>query len=173
MTTRQKLEIPINQPITVELLYDEPISGTSRYGSYNMYAVEVDGEQYSFFPTVEVHDKLKDLKKGDRAVITKLAALRGSKLVTVYEVRPETKSVPQQSNAVNNVESIDESITPDNNEEKEEERADNISGTDDFYQIMLQCYRDAQKIQHELNGFGDSEKIAVTLFIARSKHNSY
>ncbi len=173
MTQRNKLEIPINQPITVELLFDEPISGMSRYGTYNMYAVEVDGEQYSFFPTAEVHEKLKDLRKGDRAVIIKLAAQRGSKLVTVYEVKPEIKVIQQQSNTVtmsaNNV--VD--VSDIKEESSIEEETENIPPADDFYQIMLHCYRDAQKIQHELNGFGDAEKIAVTLFIARSKHNSY
>lgn len=171
MTTRQKLEIPINQPITVELLFDEPISGTSRYGTYNMYAVNVDGEEYSFFPVADVHDKLKDLKKGDRAVIVKLASQRGNKLISVYEVRSETKAVPQQSNAVNAVETHDVEVTADTTIEKEESQ--DISPADNFYEVMLQCYRDAQKIQHELNGFGDAEKIAVTLFIARSKNNPY
>ncbi|MHB1686980.1 MAG: hypothetical protein ACYCVH_06380, partial [Ignavibacteriaceae bacterium] len=104
-------------------------------------------------------------------VITKLAAQRGSKLVTVYEVRPETKAVPQQSNAVSEVEPNDIEVTDDTTIEKEESQ--DISPADNFYETMLQCYNDAQRIQHELNGFGDAEKIAVTLFIARSKHNSY
>ena len=69
MTTRPKLEIPINEPITLELLYDEPVTGNSRYGRYNMYAVSIGGEEFCYFAPDEVHDKLKDLKKGDRAVI--------------------------------------------------------------------------------------------------------
>ena len=169
MTQRNKLEIQINKPTTIELLYDEPIIGASRYGQYFMYAVSVDGEEFSYFAPEEVHDKLKDFGKGDRAIITKLAAQRGSKLVTVYEVRPETKRVPQQSNAVSEVEPNDVEVTDDTTIEKEESQ--DISPADNFYEVMLQCYNDAQRIQHELNGFGDAEKIAVTLFIARTKNN--
>ncbi|MHB1687918.1 MAG: hypothetical protein ACYCVH_11140 [Ignavibacteriaceae bacterium] len=168
MTTRQKLEIPINQPITVELLFDEPISGTSRYGEYHMYGIIVNGEEYSFFPPAEVHEKLKGLHKGDRCVITKLAAQRGSKLVTVYEVRPETKAVPQQSNAVNAVETHDVEATDEITEEKEEE-AESISPGDNYYEVILNCYKDALKLQKELNGMIDIEKAAITLYISRTR----
>ncbi len=168
MTTRQRLEIPINQPVTVELLFEEPISGTSRYGNYNMYAVNVDGEEYSFFPTAEVHDKLKDLKKGDRAVITKLAAQRGSKLVTVFEVRPEVKTVSIPSTAGNTMAANDVSIIPDINEEKEEE-TESISAADNYYSVMLASYTDALKLQKELNGMIDIEKAAITLYISRTR----
>jgi hypothetical protein len=38
---------------------------------------------------------------------------------------------------------------------------------------MMSSYRDALEISKELNGMADSEKIAITLFIARSKQNSF
>lgn len=168
MTTRQKLEIPINQPVKVELLFDEPISGTSRYGNYNMYAVNVDGYEYSFFPVAEVHDKLKDLKKGDRAIITKLAAQRGSKLVTVYEVRPEKKAVPVQSNTVNTFESNDVAGVPEMNEDSSIDE-EVIPPADNYYSVMLASYTDALRLQKELNGIIDIEKAAITLYISRTR----
>lgn len=144
MTQRAKLELPLNNPIEVELLYDEPITGQSQYGSYFMYAVRCKGEEYTFFAPEEVHEELKKLGKGDRAVITKLAAQRGDKLVVKYEVKvSETKET----------------------EDKKEEFSDNL------YELMLKSYRDAFELQRELNGMIDVEKAAITLFIARSRMN--
>jgi len=148
MTQRAKLELPINKPVEIELLYDEPITGKSQYGDYYMYAVKCNGEEYTFFAPEEVHEKLKNLGKGDKAVITKLAAQRGSKLAVTYEVV---------------IEQEDEKI-----EEEIEERK-----SDSLYELLLKSYRDALEIQKELNGMIDIEKAAITLFIARSKINSH
>ena len=156
MTQRAKLELPINEPMTVELLFDEPINGTSRYGEYNMYAVNVDGTEYTYFPTDEVHEKLKQLHKGDKAVITKLAAQRGKKLVTTYDVQFKSEQLVPASTESRSI----ENTQPNKMERK-----------DDYYKVMLQCYEDALNIQRELNGLADPEKIAVTLFIARTKNN--
>lgn len=144
MTQRTKLELPINKPVEIELLYDEPITGKSQYGDYYMYAVKCNGEEYTFFAPEEVHEKLKNLSKGDKAVITKLAAQRGSKLAVTYEVIKEE------------------------NQEVEEERK-----SDSLYELLLKSYRDALEIQKELNGMIDIEKAAITLFIARSKINGH
>ena|ERR1035437_8238430 len=158
MTTRQKLELPINNPVTVELLFDDAITGTSTYGKYYMYGVSVEGKEYSFFPVEEVHDQLKLLKKGDKATITKLAAQRGSKLVTAYDVQVVNKPVP---------------VLADKKEVHIEEDSNPVIRPDNFYGIMLQCLQDALSIQRELNGFGDAERLAITLFIARTKTNCY
>lgn len=142
MTQRNKLELAVNQPTEIELLYDEPVTGRSQYGNYFMYAVNSNGQEYTFFAPEEVHSQLKGLSKGDKAVITKLASQRGNKIVTTYDVRTESKE--------------EEPDSPDE------------SG-DNFYEIMLQSYRDAIKITSELNGMADPSRIAITLFIARSK----
>jgi len=34
MTRRTKLELEINKPTSIELLFDEPITGESQYGPY-------------------------------------------------------------------------------------------------------------------------------------------
>jgi len=153
MTQRKKLDLPINQPITITLLYDEPVSGQSKYGSYNLFAVAVGDEEYSFFPTEEVYEQIKHLKKGDSFTVTKLAAQRGSKLVTTYDVR-------LSSSKANVPEVITTTEQPDEPEQH-----------DRYFDIMLDSYRDALEISKELNGLADPEKIAVTLFIARSKQS--
>ena len=155
MTQRTKLELPVNEATTLELLFDEPISGKSQYGNYNMYAVKVNEEEFTFFPTEEVHEQLKSLKKGCKAVVTKLAAQRGNKVVTTYDVK-----------ILGNQSKVDVKMDVSNTQSTEEDK-------DPFFDLMLQSYRDALNISKELNGMADPEKIAVTLFIARSKSNIY
>ena len=153
---RKKLEIPINTPTQIVLLYDDPITGQSRYGNYYMYAVQVENEQYSYFASPEVHEQLQHLGKGETATITKLAAQRGSKLVTKWVVDTNNtngKSKPQKPV----VEVIEEEPMQ--------------QSTDKYYSVMLGSYRDAISIQEQLNGLVDVSKIAITLFIARSRIN--
>jgi len=143
---RKKLELALNKPSEIELLYDEPVIGQSKYGDYFLYAVRNgDGiTEYSFFAPEEVHERIKDLKKGDKAVITKLAEQKGNKIITKFDVsiQPNQPPAPKQT----------------------EERSDN------YYNTMLQCCKDAIRIQNELGGMMDAKSIAVTLFIARSKN---
>lgn len=155
MTQRTKLELPINQPMEITLLYDEPVSGQSKYGSYHLFAVAVNEDEYSFFPTEEVYEQIKHLKKGDRFTITKLASQRGNKLVTTYEVKPINVKVEIPV------------LQSDTVQPEEPELHDH------FFDIMMDSYRDALEISKELNGMADSEKIAITLFIARSKQNNF
>ncbi len=85
---RKKLELEINKPTNIRLLYDEPIVGESTYGKYYLYAVRNgDGSEYSYFAPPEVHDTLKKLKKNAEVEITKIAAQRGKKLITTYDVQ--------------------------------------------------------------------------------------
>ena len=79
---RKKLELELNKPKHIEMLFDSPKIGESQYGTYYLYAVRNgDGDEYSFFATDDVHEKLSGLKKGDAAVITKVATQKGSKVV--------------------------------------------------------------------------------------------
>jgi hypothetical protein len=135
--------------MSLELLFDEPMVGQSRYGEYFLYAVKNGTDtEYSFFAPEEVNEKLKQLRKGQRFEITKLAEQKGTKIITKYEVKLKpTTDLPDRQ--VGN--------PPPAN--------------DNFYEIMLSSCRDAVKIQNELGGMMDAKSIAVTLFIARSKIN--
>ena len=147
---RKKLELTLNKPSEIELLYDEPVVGQSKYGDYYLYAVRNgDGTtEYSFFAPDEVHERIKDLKKGAKVVITKLAEQKGNKIITKFDVNiiaqaplNAAQSSPAQE-----------------------------GGMDNYYETMLQCCKDAIRIQNELGGMMDAKSIAVTLFIARSKN---
>lgn len=145
MAERKKLELELNKTVHLELLFDEPMVGQSRYGEYYLYAVKNGTDQeYSFFAPAEVNEQIKSLRKGERFEITKLAEQKGTKIVTSYDVKVQKK------NLVNEI---------------------NKNTNDNFYELMLSSCRDAVKIQNELGGLMDAKSLAVTLFIARSKIN--
>jgi len=129
------------------LLFDKPTTGTSQYGEYYLYAVRNgDGTtEYSYFAPHEVHERLKDLHKGDRATILKLAEQKGSKIITKYEV------------------------TVENQKQKTPPSVSSVGSSDNFYELMLRSCKDAVKIQTELGGLMDAKSVAVSLFIARTK----
>lgn len=129
------------------MLYDKPTTGTSQYGEYFLYSVRNgDGAtEYSYFAPSEVHEQLKALKKGDKATITKLAEQRGSKIVTKYDVQTQpisVKAVPTENTA---------------------------TGKDVYFESMLSSYEDALKIQERLNGMIDVNRVAITLYISKTK----
>ncbi|GJQ61579.1 MAG: hypothetical protein SCALA702_06320 [Melioribacteraceae bacterium] len=143
MTQRKKLELQVNRPTEIELLYDECVSGQNQYGAYFLYAVKCNGQEYSFFPPESLHKELDQYRRGDRVLITRLSAFRGDKLVSTYD----TQAVG----------------TAQSNDKPKAEARDDLSG------VMLQCYKDAININSQINGLGDIDKIAVTLYISRSK----
>ena len=145
---RKKLELDLNKPVKIELMSDQCLIGTSRYGEYYLYNVRNgSNEELSYFADKEVHEKLKDLRKGDKVEICKRAEQKGNKILTSFDVK-----VLQ-----NNVESL--------------EKPNNKNLDDNYYDLMLNSCRDAVRIQNELGGLMDAKSLAVTLFIARSKIN--
>ena len=149
MPDRKKLELDLNKTISLELLFDDPMVGQSKYGEYYLYAVKNGTDvEYSFFAPTEVNEQIKTLRKGDRFEITKLAEQKGQKIITKYDVK--LLSSAQQN-------------TPPTQPDQ--------SKKDNYYEIMLSSYQDALKIQEQLNGMVDVNRIAITLFIARSKLN--
>ena len=150
MPERKKLELEVNKPAVLELLFDEPMIGNSRFGEYYLYAVKNGSNtEYSFFAPEEVHKEIKNLRKGERFQVSKLAEQNGKKIITKYEVKlPEKEKIKQPTSE------------PDSNSSK-----------DNYFEAMLTSYQDAMKIQEKLNGMVDVTRIAISLFIARSKLN--
>lgn len=143
---KPKLELELNKPVKIELLQEQPLIGTSRFGEYYLYNVRNgNGQEYSFFPDKDVHERLKNLRKGDKVEICKRAEQRGAKIITTFETK----------------------ILQDNIESPE--KPNNKSVDDNYFELMLSSCRDAVKIQNELGGLMDAKSLAVTLFIARSK----
>jgi len=122
------------------------MTGKSQFGDYYLYAMKNGAGEVSFFAPMEVHDKLKDLKKGDKVTIIKTAEQQGSKVVFKYDVQVL--------------------IITDNNQTKVIEQPPK----DNYFEILYNCYKDALRLQ-ELSPLIQPEKAAITLFIARSKLN--
>ena len=148
MADRKKLELNLNQPTQIELLFDKPTTGTSQFGEYYLYAVRNgDGStEYSFFAPPEVHEKLKDHKKGSKAIITKSAVQKGSKILTNWDVQVQEVKVSTSDIAVN--------------------------GKDTYFEAMLSSYEEALKIQEKFNGLIDVNRVAITLYISKVKIGS-
>lgn len=159
MVTRNKLELPLNKPIEVELLYDSPVVNNNTYGEYYLYALKNEDTEYAFFAPLEIHNELKNLKKGDTATITKLAAQRGSKLVTTYDVVCKPVNNQQSEEVEKSVDLDDGTNTKD------------PTFSDNYEALMLESLQAAIRIQEELGPSLDIMKIGVTLFIARSRIN--
>ena len=103
----------MNQPTRIELQQDKPNIGTSQFGEYYLYSVhngDGSNSEYSFFAPPEVHEKLKELKKGSKAVITKTAVQKGSKILTNYEVEVLDAKVSAPDTATTNKDSYFEAM---------------------------------------------------------------
>ncbi len=147
---RRKLEIPLNEPVTIELLYDQPQIGKSSFGEYYLYSVRNGDEitSYSLFAAKEVHEQLKNFKKGSKVVIVKTVEQKANKIITRYDV----KAVDTEAN---------QKISP----------GDTVSpSTDNYFTAMMASYQDALRIQ-EILKMVDVDRCAITLFISRTKTN--
>jgi hypothetical protein len=162
-TQRGKLELELNQPRTLVLLFDNPLTGENRYGPYYLYAFAdpVTGEELSFFaPSEEVHDMLSHYNAGDRVEITKHARQSGKKVLTEFVVVPANGGpLKSKLNGNGNGQAAAAQTEP--------------SASDAFFRILESCYADAIRLQERFNGMVDVNRLAITLFIARSKTNGH
>jgi hypothetical protein len=143
---RKKLELPINQSLKLQLLFDEPLVGESKFGEYYMYAVKNGEQEYSFFAPLSVHEQLKSKQRGAAFTITKNVAQKGKKLVTDFQIKFLNNSEQSSPNPVQ---------------------------TDsELFNAMLQSYDEATRIQKQYNSCAINQ-CAITLFIAKSKSNGF
>ena len=141
---RKKLELQINSPMNLQLLFDDPLVGESKFGEYYMYGVKNGDTEYSFFAPIKVHTQLKSKQKGTKFQITNIASQKGKTLVTDFEVK-----------------------FLDNG--KEENKSETKSEETEYFEAMLKCYDEATRIQNKFSAV-NLNQCAVTLFIARTKN---
>lgn len=135
----------------MKLLFDAPLKGESKYGKYFAYAVDVNGEEMTFFsPNDEVNHKLISLKRGSKIQITKTAKQNGKGIVVSYDVEilEEKKTV-----------SVPESTANDLKE-------------DFYYSMMEKAFESALRIQGKFNGMANVNQLAVTIYISMLKQNN-
>ena len=139
---RPKMELEVNKPTKIKLLFNDCVEGSSKFGKYFLYAVQNgDGSsEYSLFAPDPLHEQLKKFNKGDELLVTKLASQRNNKLVVSYEVVKNNSS---------NTESAD----------------------DNYLSAMQKSFEEAIQIQNKFNGMANVNQIAITLFIQRTRGN--
>ena len=69
-----------------------PVTGQSQiWRLLDVYVKDQSGVEYSLFAPEEVHEKLKDLKKGDRFSLTKEAEQKGKKIIIKFSCESKKK----------------------------------------------------------------------------------
>lgn len=141
---RPKLELLQNQPVKLKLLKSSPYTGENSHGKYYLYSVvDSDGIELAYFASEDIHNLIQSnkLKSGSEIQLTKKG--KAVELAIIGQAQP--------------VESVSSSATPD---------ADNLKA------ILLQCVKDAAEVIRDSGiqlGNDELQKLATTLFIARSK----
>ena len=78
----------------VELMYNEPKTGTNNYGDWYLYGVRKDGVETSFFATDALHKKLSAYSQGAKLSIKKEEYAPGKSAWTVQPLEGTTASAP-------------------------------------------------------------------------------
>ena len=79
----------------VELLYNQPKTGTNNYGDWFLYGVRKDGVETSFFATDALHKKLSVYSQGAKLSIKKEEYSPGKSAWTVQPLEGTTASRPE------------------------------------------------------------------------------
>lgn len=173
---RQKLDLELNAPVTLQLLFDQPLLGENRYGPYYLYAFSDDnGNEFSFFaPNAQTHMELSQFKAGDKITLLKSAKQNGKKVVTdisvMPAVMPTSAAPPTNGNGRNGAVAL-----PPTNGNGNGHSSVTIAApakADSLFEVLEQCFADAVELQKRFTGV-DTTKIAITLFISRSKLNGH
>jgi len=146
-----KLELTVNFPTRIKLLQDKPATGESTYGKWYLYSVVSDETEMSFFAPEQVQKFIEDnqLKKGDELEITKTLTKNGKANVVDYKIELLTKQEPVTSKPVTN-----------------------SNNKPDDIKIMRDCLIASIDLQKELGSVVDVNKIAMSLYISRSKNGN-
>lgn len=160
---RTKLELELNEPRELMLLYDNPKTGTSSYGEWQLFALAdpSTGIEYSFFsPSDTVTQQLIQFNAGDKVRIVKTAKQIGKTVVTDYSVT-SANGGPLKSKLNGNGHGQAAAAQTE------------VSASDAFFRILEFCYADAIRLQERFNGMVDVNRLAITMFISRSKTNGH
>jgi hypothetical protein len=156
---RPKLELLLNQTVTLTLMKDKPYTGESSYGPYFLYQVKDQaGAEYSFFAPAEIHQQILEagLKAGDSFQLAKKAVQNGKRVSARLEFEALNKNAIVQVVQPPNPDDVPFDVPHDG-----------------FKQLMQRCVQEAVEIVKEVNTIPwqpeDARAIALTMFIQRSK----
>ena len=158
---KPKLDLQVNIPATIKLLMDKPITGSNTYGNWYLFGVEFEGQEYSFFATEEVTKfaEKNKLRKGDVVKVIKTIIKNGKKNQTSYQL--EIVSKGQQNHPASNGNPVEKLNAHTNGNANHQ--------TVEDYNVMHDCLAQGIKLQQDLGSVIDVNRIAITLFITRTK----
>ena len=157
---KPKLDLQVNIPATIKFLMDKPVTGSNAYGNWYLFGVEYEGQEYSFFATEDVAKFAEEnkLRKGDVVKVTKTIIKNGKKNQTSYQL--EIVSKGQQNHPASNGNG---QVVINGNGHS------NGNGQAEDYKVMHDCLAQGIKLQQDLGSVIDVNRIAITLFITRTK----
>lgn len=153
---KPKLDLQVNIPATIKLLMDKPVTGSNSYGNWYLFGVEFEGQEYSFFATEDVAKfaEVNNLRKGDTVKVTKTLIKNGRRNQTAYELEIINKNHPSANG---------------NGQTAVINGNGHSNGISEEYKIMRDCLAQGIKLQQDLGSVIDVNRIAITLFITRTK----
>jgi len=80
-----KLKFTYGKPYLCELLYDSPRTGDGQYGTWYLYGMKYEGQEWSVFASKGLNERLERYRKGDNVVIEKMESPEG---FSYYDVIP-------------------------------------------------------------------------------------
>ena len=94
MADRPLLEIPKNQSVIISLLFDDPKTGTNQNGPWQLYGVNHEGVEKSYFASEKAHEMLQHYSKGDTVKIEHKPTGEGRSMYVVSPTKAKPKSKP-------------------------------------------------------------------------------
>ena len=150
---KSKVELNLGQESRLKLTRDKAYIGQNSYGQYYLYGVLENGEEKSFFASEEIHAKILEagLHSGDEFSIKKVPQQQGRKVIAKVEFSVLSKQAGPISNGNGNGSKVEDSLRD----------------------MLLQCVVDADSIIKSagVQVSDELQKLATTLFIARSRMN--
>ena len=137
---RPKIELLQNQPVRLRLLKPSPYTGENSHGKYYLYSVaDSDAIEMAYFASEEIHNLIQSNKLKTGAEIQLTKKGKAVEFAIIGQALPDQAPAPD---------------------------ADNLKA------ILLQCVKDAAEVIRDSGiqlGNDELQKLATTLFIARSK----
>ena len=94
MADRPLLEIPKNQSVIVTLKFDEPRTGVNQNGPWQLYGVNHEGVEKSYFASEKAHEMLQHYSKGDTVKIEHKPTGEGRSMYVVSPTDAKPTSKP-------------------------------------------------------------------------------
>ena len=97
MIDYKNIKFKVGLPVIVKLLKDEPEEKKGKYGMFNEYTAEFEGEEYKFIAAEGLHNSLLEYKKGDILEIIKVEGDAGKSYFEVEQLEEKDIKSTEQS----------------------------------------------------------------------------